>query len=314
VGDFQHRRLADHIENVGINFHRHISYIDIFERVYTDMRLDAAIADAVQRLTPVTESARLDAEILLCQTINMPRSYLFAHPEDELDDLSLARFKVLLERRLQGEPMSYITGTREFWSHALLVSPATLVPRPETELLVELALREIPRNAEWQILDLGTGSGAIAISVAAERSMCVVTATDISSDALGIARENVRQADLANVTCLQGSWTVPVEKQRFNIILSNPPYVRDDDDALANLRHEPLSALASGKDGLDALRILATDCVPILAADGWLMMEHGAEQKSDVADLLLAAGWAKIACHNDLSGHPRVTVARRDGK
>jgi len=278
------------------------------------MRLDAAIADAARRLAPVTESARLDAEILLCLTIDMPRSYLFAHPEDELDDLSRERFEALLERRLQGEPMSYITGTREFWSHELLVSPATLVPRPETELLVELALREIPRNAEWQILDLGTGSGAIAISIAAERSLCTVTATDNSADALGIARENVRQADLANVTCLLGNWTAPVEHQRFNIVLSNPPYVRSDDEALLDLRHEPLSALASGEDGLDDLRVLATDCVPILAEDGWLMMEHGADQKGDVADLLKAAGWVDITCHNDLADLPRVTVARRDGK
>jgi len=278
------------------------------------MRLDAAIADAARRLAPVTESARLDAEILLCLTIDMPRSYLFAHPEDELDDLSRDRFEALLERRLQGEPMSYITGTREFWSHELLVSPATLVPRPETELLVELALREIPRNAEWQILDLGTGSGAIAISIAAERSLCTVTATDNSADALGIARENVRQADLANVTCLLGNWTAPVEHQRFNIVLSNPPYVRSDDEALLDLRHEPLSALASGEDGLDDLRVLATDCVPILAEDGWLMMEHGADQKGDVADLLKAAGWVDITCHNDLADLPRVTVARRDGK
>jgi release factor glutamine methyltransferase len=243
----------------------------------------------------------------------MPRSYLFAHPEDELDDLSLDRFEALLGRRLQGEPMSYITGMREFWSHELLVSPATLVPRPETELLVELALREIPRNAEWQILDLGTGSGAIAISIAAERLMCTVTATDVSADALNIAKVNVRQADLANVTCLQGNWTAPVENQRFNIILSNPPYVRDDDEALLNLSYEPLSALASGKDGLDDLRVLAADCAPILAENGWLMMEHGADQKGNVEDLLKAAGWVNIACHNDLSGLPRVTVARRDG-
>jgi len=144
--------------------------------------------------------------------------------------------------------------------------------------------------------------------------LCTVTATDVSADALGIARENVRQADLANVNCLLGNWTAPVENQRFDIILSNPPYVRNDDEALLNLRHEPLSALASGKEGLDDLRILATDCAPILAAGGWLMMEHGAEQKGDVAGLLKSAGWAGITCHNDLAGLPRVTVARRDGK
>ena len=278
------------------------------------MRLDAAIADATLRLADSSDSARLDAEILLCQTIDMPRSYLFAHPEDELDDLSKDRFDALLQRRIDGEPMSYITGTREFWSHELLVSPATLVPRPETELLVELALREIPRKAEWQILDLGTGSGAIAISIAAERLLCTVTATDKSPDALAIAAENVRQADLANVICVPGAWTEPVANQQFNIIVSNPPYVREDDEALKNLRHEPLSALASGADGLDDIRILATDCAAILAADGWLMMEHGADQQADVANILEAAGWVDITCHNDLAGKPRVTVARRSGK
>ncbi len=278
------------------------------------MRLDAAITDAVERLAPSSDSARLDAEILLCQTIDMPRSYLFAHPEDELDDLTRDRFETLLQRRIDGEPMSYITGTREFWSHELLVSPATLVPRPETELLVELALREIPRKAEWQILDLGTGSGAIAISIAAERLLCTVTATDLSPDALAIAAENVRHSDLANVDCILGSWTAPVADQQFNIIVSNPPYVRDDDQALQNLRHEPLSALASGADGLDDIRILATDCAAILAADGWLMMEHGADQQADVDGILEAAGWVDITCHNDLAGKPRVTAARRSGK
>lgn len=278
------------------------------------MRLDAAITDAVERLAPASDSARLDAEILLCQTIDMPRSYLFAHPEDELDELTKDRFETLLQRRISGEPMSYITGTKEFWSHELLVSPATLVPRPETELLVELALREIPRKAEWQILDLGTGSGAIAISIAAERLLCTVTATDVSPDALAIAAENVRQSDLANVVCILGSWAEPVADQQFHIIVANPPYVREDDEALQNLRYEPLSALASGADGLDDIRILATDCAANLAADGWLMLEHGADQQTAVASILKAAGWVDIACHNDLAGKPRVTVARRNGK
>ena len=252
--------------------------------------------------------------MLLCRTIDMPRSYLFGHPEDELDDLTAGRFASVLERRIGGEPMAYIMGTREFWSHELLVSPATLVPRPETELLVELALREIPRKAEWQILDLGTGSGAIAIAIAGERRMCQVTAVDISADALAVARENVRMLALGNVELELGSWTEPVRDRRFNVIVSNPPYVRSDDVALLKLQHEPQSALAAGADGLDALRVLAAECGAILADEGLLLIEHGAEQPVAVAELLEGHGWIDICCHNDLAGLPRVTVARRSGK
>ena len=278
------------------------------------MRLDAAIADAKERLSRVSESPRLDAEILLCRSIDMPRSYLFAHPEDELDDLAAARFGAILERRIAGEPMAYITGTKEFWSHELLVSPATLVPRPETELLVDLALREIPRRAEWQVLDLGTGSGAIAIAIAHERQMCQVTAVDISNAALAVARENVRALALGNVVLEAGNWTEPVQGRRFDVIVSNPPYVRSDDEALLALRHEPQSALAAGKDGLDAIRVLAAQCGAILEDTGVILIEHGAEQADAVDALLTQHGWTGICCHNDLAGLPRVTVARRSGK
>ncbi len=278
------------------------------------MRLDAAIAGATIRLSHSSESPRLDAEVLLCRTIDMPRSYLFAHPEDELDTLSQERFGDLLARRIAGEPMAYIMGMKEFWSHELFVSPATLVPRPETELLVDLALRNIPRKAEWEILDLGTGSGAIAIAIAGERPLCQVTAVDVSEDALAVARENVRTLSQGNITLELGSWTAPVAGRTFDIIVSNPPYVRSDDVALRALRHEPQSALAAGQDGLDAIRILAADCPAILADRGMLLMEHGAEQASDVAALLKSHGWVDICCHNDLAGLPRVTVARPDGK
>jgi release factor glutamine methyltransferase len=277
------------------------------------MRLDSAIVEAVERLSRASESPRLDAEILLCRTIDMPRSYLFAHPEDELDTLTQQRFADLLERRIAGEPMAYIMGMKEFWSHELFVSPATLVPRPETELLVDLALREIPREAEWEILDLGTGSGAIAIAIAGERSMCQVTAVDVSEDALAVARENVRALSFGNVALAHGNWTAAVQDQKFNIIVSNPPYVRSDDEALLDLQHEPQSALAAGEDGLDAIRVLATDCSAILDDEGVLIIEHGADQASEVAALLESNGWADICCHNDLAGLPRVTVARRGG-
>ncbi len=278
------------------------------------MRLDAAIADATDRLRDVSESPRLDAEILLCRTINMPRAYLFAHPEDTLDELTIDRFEDVLGRREAGMPMAYIMGVKEFWSHELAVSPATLVPRPETEILVNLAICEIPGDAKWQVLDLGTGSGAIAIAIACERRMCEVTAVDISEEALTVARENARLLAPGNVTCLQGDWTEPVRGREFDLIVSNPPYVRADDEALAKLQHEPQSALVAGEDGLDAIRVLAVDCADVLTEGGALMIEHGADQADDTAALLARYGWSDVTCHNDLAGLPRVTVARRSGK
>jgi release factor glutamine methyltransferase len=229
------------------------------------MRLDAAIADATERLSRVSESPRLDAEILLCRTIDMPRSYLFAHPEDELDAITLERFEEILRRREDGAPMAYIMGVKEFWSHEFAVSPATLVPRPETEILVNLA------------------------------------------------QENARALSQGNVECLLGDWTAPVRERTFDLIVSNPPYVRADDEALAALRHEPRSALVSGEDGLDAIRTLASDCRDILVAHGLLLIEHGSDQREEVAAILKAQGWADIECHNDLAGLPRVTAARRGG-
>ena len=277
-------------------------------------RIDALLGRAAKKLVGVSDSARLDAEILLGQSIDMPRSYLFAHPDDVLDDAAFDRFDALLRRRINGEPMAYIMGTREFWSHELLVSPATLIPRPETELLVELALREIPRRAAWNILDLGTGSGAIAVALAGERLLCEICAVDISRPALAIARENARQLSLGNIAFFEGSWTQPIRDRTFEVIVANPPYVRADDEALAELRHEPRQALAAGPDGLDAIRTLAVECVDVLVDNGILLLEHGAEQLDDVASLLASNGWTDIRNHRDFSGHPRVTAARRGGK
>jgi len=278
-----------------------------------ERRIDVVLGDAVTRLAAASDSPRLDAELLLCHSIDLPRSYLFAHPEDVLDNTTFDRFDGLLRRRLDGEPMAYIMGSKEFWSHELLVSPATLVPRPETELLVDLALREIPRKAEWQILDLGTGSGAIAVALAAERLMCQITAIDISEAALAIARENARQLELSNIAFAEGSWSGPVRGSQFDLIVSNPPYVRAGDQALTNLRHEPVEALAAGADGLDAIRALAAECGQILKGDGLLLIEHGADQYDDVAAILAASDWTDILNHKDFAGHPRVTAARKGG-
>ena len=275
-------------------------------------QIRAILDDATRRLEALSESPRLDAELLLARAIDMPRSYLFAYPEEPLDQLAIKRFEEALDRRLAGEPMAYITGIREFWSLELLVTPATLVPRPETELLVELALHLIPRRAEWQILDLGTGSGAIAIVIAKERPLSGVTATDISAAALDVARQNARACEVPNVEFLEGDWTAPVANRRFNLVVSNPPYVRSDDVALEALHREPRNALAAGMDGLDAIRTLARDCAALLEPGGVLLIEHGAEQRDAVAEVLREHGWSDLRCHNDYAGLPRVTVARRD--
>ncbi|MDH3863145.1 MAG: peptide chain release factor N(5)-glutamine methyltransferase [Gammaproteobacteria bacterium] len=274
------------------------------------MTIHAVLEDATRRLGALSDSPRLDAELLLARVIDVPRSYLFAHPEEPLDAHTVDRFRAVLDRRLAGEPMAYITGIREFWSLELMVTPATLVPRPETELLVDLALREIPRRADWGILDLGTGSGAIAIAIAKERPLSRVTATDVSAEALEVARQNARQLEIPNIEFLSGDWTGPVQGRTFNVVVSNPPYVRSDDEALDALHCEPRSALSAGEDGLDAIRILARDCRALLEPGGVLLIEHGAEQRDGVAAALREHDWSDVTCHTDYAGLPRVTVAR----
>ncbi len=275
------------------------------------LRIDKALADATRRLGDISDSPRLDAELLLARAIDTTRSYLFAHPEDTLDALAAERFEEALARRADGEPMAYITGTKEFWSLELLVTPATLVPRPETELLVDLALREIPRSAACSVLDLGTGSGAIALAIARERPLSNVTATDISEEALAVAAQNARQLGLPNVEFVRGDWGEPVAGRKFELVVSNPPYVESGDPVLDSLRREPRSALIAGSDGLDAIRRLAAECGPLLVDGGMMLLEHGAGQQDAVAELLKQHGWTDIRCHRDFAGLPRVTAARR---
>ena len=271
------------------------------------------LQDVAGRLKAVSESPTLDAEVLLSRAIDMPRSYFFSHPEDVPDDGAVARLEKNLARRLGGEPMAYITGNKEFWSLELMVTPATLVPRPETEILVEKALQEIPRDANWKILDLGTGSGAIAVAIASERPLCDITATDNSADALRVAEQNVRIHELANMQCLEGDWTTPVHGQAFDLIVSNPPYVAAGHPDLKRLKQEPQAALVSGEDGLNAIRILARDCAQILKAGSAMILEHGYDQESGVASILTAQGWSSLECHKDYAGLARITIARKNG-
>jgi len=271
-----------------------------------------ALSAAADRLAGISESPRLDAELLLARAIDVTRAYLMAHPEDQLDPDAQVRYAAAIERRASGVPLAYITGLREFWSLELMVTPATLVPRPETERLVEQALSLLPRRAALRILDLGTGSGAIALALARERPLCQVVATDASEAALAVARENARQLDIDNVEFVAGDWTAPVGGREFDLVVSNPPYVAAGDPALDRLKHEPRAALASGPDGLDAIRRIAAEVGDILAPGGSLLVEHGAEQEAAVAAILDAAGWHNVRCYRDLAGLPRVTAATRD--
>lgn len=276
----------------------------------TCMRIDVALERAVEALRPVSECPRIDAEVLLARALDVGRSYLYAHPEDVLDEAAVRRFVNSVTRRAGGVPLAYITGVKEFWSLGLMVGPETLVPRPETELLVEIALGLLPRRTEARVLDLGTGSGAIALALASERPAWRVTATDVSAAALAVARENARQLGLPNVDFAEGDWTEPVASRTFDLVVSNPPYVQRDDPALAALRHEPDLALTPGEDPLASIRVLARDCVNLLAADGPLLLEHGIDQARDVARILAYHGWTDIETFDDLTGRPRAILAR----
>lgn len=258
-----------------------------------------------------SDSARLDAELLLAHLLQKPRSFLLANGGQPLEEILAKRFLSWLARRGRGEPLAYITGEREFWSMTLSVTPAVLVPRPETELLVERALHLLPDQAA-EVADLGTGSGAVALACARERPHWHITATDISAAALQMASANARRLALHKVSFMQGSWFEPLGERRFAMLLSNPPYVGAADPALAgNLRFEPAIALGSGVDGLDALRLICAGARAHLEPGGWLVLEHGSMQAAAVAALLVSHGYAHVRCHPDLAGLDRVTEAQR---
>jgi release factor glutamine methyltransferase len=271
--------------------------------------LAALLTDAETRLKGASDSPRLDAELLLCHALGRPRSHLRAHPDAELDPSQARAFEALMAARARGEPLAYLTGKREFWSLELKVTPATLIPRPETELLVEQALARIPEGAAWRVLDLGTGSGAIALAIAKERPRARITATDRSADALAVARGNAVALGLKNLEFIEGDWFGAVPSHRFHLIASNPPYVAEMDPHLAqgDLRFEPRSALASGTEGLEDLRRIAAGAPLHLYKDGALLLEHGLDQGAAVRRLLEAAGFSRVRSLRDLSGHERVS-------
>lgn len=275
--------------------------------------IKSILTEARERLSAASpESAHLDAEVLLSFALNKDRSYLHAWPEYILTEKEEKSVEQLLLRRTSGEPVAHLTGQREFWSMMLNVSKDTLIPRPETELLVELALELIPENTRYHLADLGTGSGAIALAIARERPRCNVTATDLSHEALAIAQSNAHQHKISNATFRQGHWCEPLKNETCQMIVSNPPYIETKDKHLSigDLRFEPLQALVSGQDGLDAIRMITQQARAHLEPGGWLILEHGYRQRDAVLQLMKQMNYIDLNAYDDLSGTPRVCMGR----
>jgi release factor glutamine methyltransferase len=254
----------------------------------------------------------VDAQVLLAHVVGRDRSWLAAHRDDDLARPQADAFFALARRRREGEPVAYLTGVKEFWGLPLRVTNAVLVPRPETETLVELALEWIPAGADARVLDLATGSGAVALAIANERPRSQVMATDVSSSALAVARDNASALGLRNVRCIESDWWDAVEGT-FDVIVSNPPYVAPSDPHLleGDVRFEPIGALVPRGDALSALRTIATGASRHLAPGGALAVEHGYDQSEAVQALLRDAGFSEIAVRRDLAGIKRVVGGRR---
>ncbi len=258
-----------------------------------------------------SSSPRVDAEYLLLHVLDKTPVWLRTHDEVRLSPPDEEHFEALLRRRLQGEPVAYITGRRGFWSLDLVVNAGTLIPRPETELLVEFALEKLPLDASARVLDLGTGSGAIALAVKTERPVCVMTALDASTAALDVARANAQRLGL-EVEFLHSNWFAALDGRKFELLLANPPYIDPDDEHLGqgDVRFEPLNALVSARHGLQDLSRIIAGAGAHLVPGGWLALEHGYDQGAAVRALLEENGFADVATQKDLGGQERISCGR----
>ncbi len=257
--------------------------------------------------------ARRDAEILLGHALCKSHAWLYAHGDDEVPDDTADVFRSLSRQRVVGAPIAYLVGHREFWTLDLVVTPAVLIPRPETELLVELALRQIPQGEKVDIADLGTGSGAIALAIARERPRARVIATDTSEEALSVARNNGERLKISNAEFIRSDWFGNLNRRMFDVIVSNPPYIASNDSHLSqgDLRFEPRSALVSGIDGLDSIREILKNSPKHLKAGGYLMIEHGFDQGESIRTLFSQSGFVEISTSRDVEARERVSGARK---
>jgi len=277
--------------------------------------IQTLLAESTQQLQNISDSAQLDAEILLSHTLNKAQSHLRAWPEKQLTEKQVALFQAVLQQRLQGIPIAYLTGKREFWSRDFITTPDVLIPRPDTETLIEYCLELLAPNSAAHILDLGTGSGAIAITLGAERPNAQVIAVDKSAAALAVAQQNAQLNNVKNVQFTQSDWFEAVPKIHFDVIVSNPPYIAPDDPHLqqGDIRFEPDSALIAPESGLQDIKIIAEHAANYLKQGGYLILEHGYNQQAEVQALLEKYYYTHIHCLSDLSGQPRVSYAQYQG-
>ncbi len=270
--------------------------------------LGSLVADAARALAAVSATPRLDAELLLAHAAGVGRSSVVAFPESEASGQVEARFRALLARRLDGEPLAYIRGCKDFHAITLSVTPEVLIPRPETECVVDAALGLIAERTARSVLDLGTGSGAIAFAIKQARPDAIVTAVDASAGATAVARANAASLGL-DIRCFESDWFTALGAERFDLVVCNPPYVRSADPVLDGaLRHEPREALDGGRDGLDAIRTVLNDTPAHLASGGALLIEHGHDQQADVEALASEGGYEVVTARRDLSGLPRFVM------
>lgn len=273
------------------------------------MKLSSLYQNAIHLLKDLSPTPQVDAEYLLCHVLGKNRSFLIAHGDEEISVKLQEEFEHLLSQRVQGKPVAYLIGIQGFWKHDFIVTPATLIPRPETELIISTTLSLLDTAKPMRILDLGTGSGAIAISLALESHHWQVIATDFSKEALSVARQNAKRLSAINVSFIESNWFESIQG-RFDLIISNPPYIAETDPHLCegDLRFEPRSALASGETGLEAIHTIIHHAPRFLSPLGVLMLEHGFEQAPMVQTFMQQTGYYPIETFKDLQGHPRVTI------
>ena len=278
--------------------------------------INAALANAKLQLQGSSSTAELDARILLQHCLDKDPAWVMSRAEENITEPYVECFNEYIDRRQRGEPVAYITGCKEFWSLNLAVNKGVLIPRPESEHLVECALAHLPKHEHRQVVDLGTGSGAIGLAIAKERPRCEIIATDVSPNALKVAAANADRLGVQNIRFALSDWFDALAGRAFDLIVCNPPYVAENDSCFrtGDLAHEPVQALCAGPDGLGALSVVAARARGYLRNGGWLVLEHGATQAKTVKQLLLKAGFKHITCHRDYAGLPRVTEGCTDIK